>query len=956
MANVLRFGSTIGSAKMLQELSDQCHFSLEELRSMWQNFKEMSSSHTHLTHEEFRRSMGIIGMATDSSLAQRLFHIFDKSRNGRVSFADYCTSMGIMMKGSVDEKLTFAFRIMDLDESGTITPDELNLLVQSVSRIFSHIMGENVLHSVVDREEVLRAFNMLDHDGDRVVTLKEFIAGVKNNPDVLTNFGESDRAKQLRQIEEARQLQLHQTQQIDRYSALAQSLAASLDDAISLCGGLGLNVASGAGTGAMPPARGAPLTPSAGLVGRTRFESAVSSENLESASAAPLAASALGPDPATPDPATRPVSEMSVTELRARVIGLEATVRSVRSKLLKARADVMDCRFVDEGGGLETVLEEILDEGRDGRPPGAGRIESVTACLMKRLDTGRSGLVPRSRLLTALAPVLGDMDEDSRAALTADLHERDGDGDGSLSRQELRSFVARVLSEMVRLCRSAPATALSGAAGSGSSGGGGSGGGGGGGRDETKAAELAAEDAEEALARGIAVRLKSGKELLAATSAALSSGGPGSPVVDEAKRKILEARLNPSTKGASVAFGHNSWNLVMKLMQGIQLATQRASAHRGPISSFDYSVKENYILHAPEKRSSRRAVARPQRPGAQGEGFGLGGATTDSQGEAGYAIRDLEALDADSVSFVDYAPFVFHKLREHFGISPDEYVQSIGPGNMLSNLMLGSMASMSQLGSEGKSGSFFYFTSDSKFMIKTVPVKEHQLLRSILKDYYEYVTVHPDSLLCRILGCHKMRFPKNSSVSGHDHVYFVVMANCFETPLDMRFRFDLKGSWVGRECGAAARAKFGACLKDQDWRIMQKRISIGPERKARLLAALEADSEFLTARSIIDYSMLLGIHENDDATAERIVRARAEGTLPKSRSFAFYQEDEGGMHSVDGKQTFFVGIIDILTIYSGSKKMERWAKRLMYDSKGVSVQVPKVYSRRFCDFFRGQID
>ena len=48
-----------------------------------------------------------------------------------------------------------------------------------------------------------------------------------------------------------------------------------------------------------------------------------------------------------------------------------------------------------------------------------------------------------------------------------------------------------------------------------------------------------------------------------------------------------------------------------------------------------------------------------------------------------------------------------------------------GPGNMLSNLMLGSLSTLAEISSEGKSRSFFYFTSDGKYMVKTVHKVRH---------------------------------------------------------------------------------------------------------------------------------------------------------------------------------------------------------------------------------------
>merc|ERR1712226_592 len=73
--------------------------------------------------------------------------------------------------------------------------------------------------------------------------------------------------------------------------------------------------------------------------------------------------------------------------------------------------------------------------------------------------------------------------------------------------------------------------------------------------------------------------------------------------------------------------------------------------------------------------------------------------------------------------FIDYAPLVFQRIRANFGINHDEYVRSIGPESLLGNLVLGNLASLSELSSEGKSGAFFYYTADGNYMIKTVAPK-----------------------------------------------------------------------------------------------------------------------------------------------------------------------------------------------------------------------------------------
>lgn len=66
---------------------------------------------------------------------------------------------------------------------------------------------------------------------------------------------------------------------------------------------------------------------------------------------------------------------------------------------------------------------------------------------------------------------------------------------------------------------------------------------------------------------------------------------------------------------------------------------------------------------------------------------------------------------------------------------------------------------LTELCSTGKSGSFFYYTTDGKFMLKTIRKDEFKLMKSILKQYYDHLTIeNPDSMISRIYGLHKVIF------------------------------------------------------------------------------------------------------------------------------------------------------------------------------------------------------
>ena len=59
------------------------------------------------------------------------------------------------------------------------------------------------------------------------------------------------------------------------------------------------------------------------------------------------------------------------------------------------------------------------------------------------------------------------------------------------------------------------------------------------------------------------------------------------------------------------------------------------------------------------------------------------------------------------------------------------------------------MASLIEQSSAGKSGSFFYYSEDKKYMLKTISKKEFHFLKSIVRAYHVYLKNNPDSLIIR---------------------------------------------------------------------------------------------------------------------------------------------------------------------------------------------------------------
>lgn len=412
-------------------------------------------------------------------------------------------------------------------------------------------------------------------------------------------------------------------------------------------------------------------------------------------------------------------------------------------------------------------------------------------------------------------------------------------------------------------------------------------------------------------------------------------------------------------KGLAVHFGHEDWNMVLSMMIGIRMSVGCAKHEMTrEITPVDFLVKEKLSI-IPQLAN----------------------------------IFDSEVSKHISMTrFYDYAPMVFQRIRSAYGIHPDAYLRSLGPEQLLGNMVLGNLSSLSELSSEGKSGAYFYHTADGRFLLKTVTPQGFRLLRRMLKEYYYYMVQHPASLISRFLGLHCLRARKTvtgarsraeSLMKPIPCLYFIVMGNMFHTPLEIHRRYDLKGAWVGRETPVCIRDPTVA-LKDVDFRRANECIQVGAERRAKLVAQVELDTAFLRDNNVIDYSLLVGIHdagcdfivtagEEEDSASDGGVAlpcnisacSTADTTTPhvakdvaRPRAAAeaierpVHKEMMGGMLSSDRKTLYFIGIIDILTTYGTTKKLEHHFRSLKHDHRGISCCPPVFYAERFNDFFR----
>ncbi|KAG2383302.1 hypothetical protein C9374_004639 [Naegleria lovaniensis] len=342
------------------------------------------------------------------------------------------------------------------------------------------------------------------------------------------------------------------------------------------------------------------------------------------------------------------------------------------------------------------------------------------------------------------------------------------------------------------------------------------------------------------------------------------------------------------------------------------------------------------------------------------------------------------------ISITEYYPMAFHHLRAYYWV--DNLTGTMNMGDIIemykrpfepTSVILESVRNNF---SEGKSGSFFLFTYDSQFIIKTITDEELKLLLENIQFFYKHYTTFRDTLIVKIFGIYELRMTANFKVK------FIVVNNALHSrlakdrgshydTLSIDTKFDLKGSWINRtnlpeldhysqtlkkrtgfklkissatsegiqEISASSQSP-NTLLLDNDFHKKRKLVLESKQIYTRLIQQLVIDSNFLKSVNIMDYSLLVGIAEDDPTVF-------AVEPLPNEIQFyePFHKVYKGGIEAVDLDTTFnrsvvlFVSIIDILQLFNIEKKVETLFKTkiLRKDPYGISSIEPVQYAERF---------
>ncbi|XP_051852922.1 guanylyl cyclase-activating protein 1 [Antechinus flavipes] len=166
--------------KTVEELSStECH--------QWYKKFMTECPSGQLTLYEFRQFFGLKNLSPSASeYVEQMFETFDFNKDGYIDFMEYVAALSLVLKGKVEQKLRWYFKLYDVDGNGCIDQAELLNIIRAIRAI--NPCSDTTMTAEEFTETV---FAKIDVNGDGELSLEEFMEGVQKDKMLLDTLTRS---------------------------------------------------------------------------------------------------------------------------------------------------------------------------------------------------------------------------------------------------------------------------------------------------------------------------------------------------------------------------------------------------------------------------------------------------------------------------------------------------------------------------------------------------------------------------------------------------------------------------------------------------------------------------------------------------------------------------------------------------------------------------------------------
>ncbi|XP_028812473.1 guanylyl cyclase-activating protein 2-like [Denticeps clupeoides] len=154
------------------------------IQTLYKTFVTQCPSGSLYLHE-FKKIFGVGNDDTAESLyMDDLFRSFDMNGDNTLDFIEYVAALHLVLRGKLEDKLRWSFKVFDSDENGRLDRCELKRIIMVIYKIKQGRVSEEPANSsCLTLDQVCdRIFESMDENGDGQISLEEFLDGAQRDP------------------------------------------------------------------------------------------------------------------------------------------------------------------------------------------------------------------------------------------------------------------------------------------------------------------------------------------------------------------------------------------------------------------------------------------------------------------------------------------------------------------------------------------------------------------------------------------------------------------------------------------------------------------------------------------------------------------------------------------------------------------------------------------------------
>ncbi|XP_059211626.1 guanylyl cyclase-activating protein 2-like [Centropristis striata] len=168
----------MGQNQQAQAQGEELELNIQDLYKSFITECPSGSLYLH----EFKRMFGVQSGTPESQYMDSIFRAFDMNHDNTMDFIEYVAAINLVLRGNLEDKLRWSFKVFDSDDNGRLDRDELRKIVKIIYKIKKDCdSGETGMGDLTAREVCERIFQEVDVNSDGQITLEEFLEGAKRS-------------------------------------------------------------------------------------------------------------------------------------------------------------------------------------------------------------------------------------------------------------------------------------------------------------------------------------------------------------------------------------------------------------------------------------------------------------------------------------------------------------------------------------------------------------------------------------------------------------------------------------------------------------------------------------------------------------------------------------------------------------------------------------------------------